>query len=576
MSRKSAAYLLTSPHEPSMRGIAVTQLLAAGLVLALALFACEGGPAPASIGPGPLSAQPAPHAPSATSAPESPSPAEIYAQTLAEFERVGELVKLPGAPAFEANRALLVARAKAEPLFFIAAPQPDPGADAATQSLRLQFEQTDYPWRALKELKGRLSRRPEFARQLLLRDGYLYSDRPNHSFALVSLVRPDHLFTDEEIWVQRGEKLMRARRGEEGRYFFADGPEKDQRVRLLHLDRIGTGEVPKALHRDFRSLRYRLFFERAKVTHITEDYLIADLRYEEHWVPSLLKSDGPRLELVAELIPEEKRAQVAAAKRRLEAEARLVSKLREAMRAQIDEGLPFDEPKTEEGQQDGKLRALWRDAYLGGRNRYRFNGDSYPVFDELGHPVVPQVCIDFMVDTFERASGRWWRKKNDGERGLSTGRLDLSQYDREALRRTQYFREFAEQHPEWFEVVNFPRNSRVQLGYKDSFFQWLSENVDHFRAGDIVLIRGHTPWDEVEEHTHSFFVYDTDPMTGVPIAIAGNAGPANLWSWETEARRTPNRTVRTRIRPKVEWLQSFVDVDPNERLDAPPLVSGRK
>jgi hypothetical protein len=181
-----------------------------------------------------------------------------------------------------------------------------------------------------------------------------------------------------------------------------------------------------------------------------------------------------------------------------------------------------------------------------------------------------------MVDTFERSGGRWWRAKDAGVREVAPGKLDLSEFDRDALRRTKHFLDFAKSHPDWFEVLTFPEYMRIELGYKRQFFKWLSSKVDHFRAGDIILIRGQTPWDEVEEHTHSFFIYETDPLTGIPIAIAGNAGPANLWSWETEARRTPNRTVRTRIHPKLEWLQTFVTFDPNEALTPPALVSGKR
>jgi hypothetical protein len=135
---------------------------------------------------------------------------------------------------------------------------------------------------------------------------------------------------------------------------------------------------------------------------------------------------------------------------------------------------------------------------------------------------------------------------------------------------------YARSHPESFDVLDFPESERVELGYKDLFFNWLSKRVDNFEAGDIVFIRGMTPWDEVEEHSHSFFVYETDPVSGIPIAIAGNAGPANLWSWETECRRTPNRTLRTRIRPLLPWLESFLDLSETSKLDPPELVSGKK
>lgn len=39
----------------------------------------------------------------------------------------------------------------------------------------------------------------------------------------------------------------------------------------------------------------------------------------------------------------------------------------------VGEALPFDEPKTEEGQQDGNLRPAWRWAYTHGWDSYTFN-----------------------------------------------------------------------------------------------------------------------------------------------------------------------------------------------------------
>ena len=67
--------------------------------------------------------------------------------------------------------------------------------------------------------------------------------------------------------------------------------------------------------------------------------------------------------------------------------------LQRVVEQQIEEGLPFDEPKTEDGQQDGKLRAEWRRAYLRGDVEYQFNEDTYWVFNREGRPHVPQVCV---------------------------------------------------------------------------------------------------------------------------------------------------------------------------------------
>ena len=42
------------------------------------------------------------------------------------------------------------------------------------------------------------------------------------------------------------------------------------------------------------------------------------------------------------------------------------------MVAQVAEKLPFDEPLTEYGQQDGELRRRWLAADLAGKSRFEF------------------------------------------------------------------------------------------------------------------------------------------------------------------------------------------------------------
>src|SRR5690606_11641206 len=102
---------------------------------------------------------------------------------------------------------------------------------------------------------------------------------------------------------------------------------------------------------------------------------------------------------------------VAVVRARRHREARVLTRLREVIYEQIAEGLPFDEPKTEYGQQDGKLRQEWLWAYRRGDSRFVFNEDQYHVFDARGRPRVPQVCIDFIRDTYERASGSWYQRR---------------------------------------------------------------------------------------------------------------------------------------------------------------------
>ncbi len=491
------------------------------------------------------------------------------AQQRALLDSVLAMPSLPGAPGFEAHRAELVARAKGEPVVFVRTPRSassmEGSADPEMAGLMGATEQYGAVRQALKRHAGRHAR----LREMLLREGYLYSENPDQAFALLSLVGPQHLFEEDEIWIHRGEQVMHAKRSRSG-YVFTDGPHAGEKASLMHLDRVGTGPVPAALHRDLRSLKYRLHFDEARVEHMTESRLVMRLRYGEHWVRSVVRSVDARLELEAELVEPELRPEVDVARQQSAERQASLQSLREAMAQQVTERLPFDEPKTEFDQEDGTLRNLWRGAYLAGHKQFEYNWDTYRVFSADGVPMVPQVCIDFIVDTFERASGTWWNSASAAP-GRQIGGLDLRELAGAKLRRNEYFVTFAREHSEWFDVLELAPEQRVAMGNKSKFFAKLSEQVDDFQSGDVVLIHGYTPWDDERPHSHAFMIYETDPITRMPILIAGNAGPANLWSMETEARRAPLRSIRYRVRPKQEWL-SEVLLPPVARDEPLPLL----
>ena len=500
---------------------------------------------------------------------------ELGVSAEAVLETVLSEPSLPGDPQLEARRGVLLARAKGEPVFFVRTPTFGTDASKAVEVYRARLATTKYPWDVLQRLLSIFRSRPEIGRQVLLREGYLYAAEPELAFALVSLVEPGHLFNEDQIWVQRGDRLMRATR-KAGHYVYVDGPLLGHPVKLLLFDRLGIGVEPTApaLHRDLRSLAYRLGFDRARVRHFNEQHMLVELRYlGAHWVPTLLRSDGPRLELEQELPDPQLAEQASSLRARGLQRVAAIQALRLAMLEQIDEKLPFDEPRNEVGQEDGKLRRSFRFVYGQGRTSYSVRQEHYAVFDQHGRPLAPQVCIDFLLDTFERASGGWWAPRGEAPR-LIPGRLDFEAYvPRDQLRRAQTFIDFAKERSELFHVVELAPSERIEQGRKAHFFRFLAAQADLFQAGDIALIRGKTPWDERYEHYHSFFIYETDPISGVPIAIAGNASTPAIWSWESEARRTPQRTLRYRIRP-TEWLLRQV-AGPSPRLAPapPPLVS---
>lgn len=506
------------------------------------------------------------------------APRELGGECHTRIRTLQALPSLPGALGLEANRARVLSYAKAEPVWFVRTPEFDVKASSAARTYRSILERSTSPWGVLQKLVLVFAANPSLGRNVLLREGYLYAEKPELAFALVDLVKAHHLFDAPRIWIHRGEELLTAERTSYGQYVYADGAQVGQRVRLLLFDRVGEGQPPDPLHRDFRSLRQRLGFDRAQIRHIGEHELLAELRYGSVTIPTVLTSVAARLELGCELLPPDLVPTLAAIRSRHERQTKVLSTLRRVILAGVEEGLPFDEPLTEYGQQDGQLRRFWLKAYLDGKSTYEINGDRYNTFDPRGRPLVPQVCVDFVLDTFERASGTWWRNKGELP-GRVSGNLDFGTLADETLRRASSLIDMAVTRSEWFDMWELPPAERIPLKHTMSFVDYLVEHADEFVPGDVVLIRGYAPWDKPWKprvmHYHTFFVYETDPLTGFPAMLVGNPGRPLLQTWQFEAFRTPDRSIWYRMRPRLEWLEQVVVAnEQDENLLSAPLSAG--
>ena len=515
----------------------------------------------------------------ATKRPMDPARIESWAACVGSIEKARTEPPSEGTPHLDEVRAHLLMYVKAEPVVFVRAPRVDQTASQEAVVYRNMLANSTSPWPLLKRLWPVFSAKPDLARSVLLREGYLYAEDPALAFALVDLVSAQLLFNEERIWIHRGAELLHAERSPRGEYVFTNGPTVGQVVHLMLFDRIGVGAPPPPLHRDTRRLRQRLGFERMRLDHVNDGHIVAQLRYGSTWVPSLLRSEEAALQLECERLEPRSAPVVDAIRRRHERQERALGALRRAMIAEVREGLPFDEPKTEIGQQDGLLRANWRWAYEQGETRYAFNGDKYPVFNEHGSPYVPQVCVDFVFDTFERASGTWWRPEGE-RRERIVGKLDFGRAEDETLRRATSLIELSERDTKAFELVRVPSSEQIPLGKAGAFAAHLAAHADRYAPGDIVMIRGYVPWtkpwEPVVMHVHSFFVYESDPVLGMPIALAGNPGRPLLQTWQFEAFRTPRRSLWARIRPRLDWLEAHLDLELTASHDPPPLMVDRR
>ncbi len=485
---------------------------------------------------------------------------------LAELGTLPELI-LPAADAPEL-RAQLLGRTKSVPVLFLSLPEREPN-DAAGALRRLLEASPGYS--TFDSVVGKVRRSPELARAVFLRDGYLYTESPELATLYGSLTL-SLLFREPELHIVRGAEELTARRLDDGDYEYTNGDERGRRAKLLLFDRVASASTSlgPARHVDVRALAKTLGFDELSIVRATAEQLAVEASYGALRVPTLLRITAGKLALSCEA-PGVERPQLllwrAQAARAEQAQAHLVSVIKE----QVDEALPFDEPKTEDGQQDGKLRPEWRNAYLNGSSSFEFNGDRYAVFDATGRPRPPQVCIDFVLDTFERAGGSWWQARGQGRQRVP-GRLQFDDAALENRRSVERFIDFTRANGEAFEVYEPAPEARVPFRNRALFFAELYRARAQFRRGDIVAILG--PRDDNKLHYHSFFIVDADPLSGMPTELAANAGRPRIRSWEGEMHNAPRRSILARIRPRPIWLEALLPPQTGVSADDPPPALG--
>lgn len=516
-----------------------------GVFLALAL------PALAGCGDGPAQAAPV--------APSSAEPAATTTPPDTELDacraRIAELSSeeaLPGTPELDARRAEIFGRARGEPLVWLR--EPRRSDDERARAL------ADKP--GFSSVKAVLTRhrgdRPSL-RALLLREGYVFASDPHEALALVTLLELPALFDEPRIVLQRGERVLELTRttGRFASYRDADG----RAAELLLGDRVATSReaLGAPLHRDLRALARRTGFDRARIERRSHEALLAQLRFGKSWVKAVLASEGAALKIECFDAPRAERARLA---RWGEEDARrraALARLRSAIDEQVAEAVPFDRPKDEKtAERDGQLRPEWRWAYQRGLSFFSHEEVSYPVFDAKGRPLPPQMCVDFVLDSFERASGTWYAPRGP-ELGRKVGSLDFDAFGIKNRRAVLAFEKFAEEHPELFEHQRMKPEERIPFGERPRFFRFLVDNADRFRPGDVVAIQGKKADGLI--HQHAILIEDTDPLSGFPDALADQMKRPRRRTWEGIMAEAPLRSLLFHVRPKERVLLALAPDD---------------
>jgi len=509
-------------------------------------------------------AQPVPVKETPVASPVEPPP-EPPDPCLTEAEALVASVQLPGTPVFDEHRGEILARARSVPLVFGRVPEAPASSSERVLKFRKLLKESQRPAHDIQEVLRKTRRNFEERREVFLSEGYFYAETPLLALRLSQIIRLDHLFKREHLRIHRGDEILEVER-EDGRYWLPPtaAPANSKRkpahgalASLLLFDRVDLVEPASGAFRghDLRALQSELGFSRAKVLARTPERWVLELDtygVTSRAVISVSSEAPPALRCESALKPELEKALQEARSLALEDRA-LVAPVLASAHEFIARRLPFDEPRTEEGQQDGLLRIHFRKAYRRYKNTYEFNGDEYYVFDGYGRPRLPQVCIDFITDAFDWGTGGGW--PNRGEKRLRRkGALHFGSLGIENPRSIENLAEFASEEPEWFEMKWVPKPEQVKFRAREKFFRALEESADDYRLGDVIFIYGLR--DDQKFHYHSFLVDQKDPITGIPTVVLANAGPPQARSFEGEMQNAPLRKIVARMRVRREILRA--------------------
>jgi len=462
----------------------------------------------------------------------------------------------PGAPGLDARRVAILGRARGPALLWSRAPDLTKDLPPPAVAALARLDKTP-PGIRVAKLRAELKRTPAVLRAALLREGYAYAEDPEDAYEVAQNVALTDLFDEPEIVLERGalrEKLVRAKVYREWRYEYADGPRKGRAAQLLFGDRVALSAASLAapLHLDVGSFADDAGFDRVTPIRVTARGILAEVRIAPagRKVHAVVDRDGATMRFGCFVAPRETREAIASALAEDAWRRRSIASMRAAIDETVNDALPFDRPRGFEGpDRDGELRPHWASAYARGRQGFEVDGEAYPVFLPDGRPFPPTVCVDFVLDTWERASGSWFRPR--GERpGRTTGRLDFDDEGIENRRGVLGFGAFASDRKDLFDMRKLAGAERVPFAERDRFFAGLvkgADVADPFRPGDVLAIQGLKRDDRV--HQHAILVESVDPITGMPSGLADQMKRPRRRTWEGIMREAPKRSLLFRARP---------------------------
>ncbi len=509
----------------------------------------------------------APSAPTDPSAPapsssgsEAAAPEDPGAACLRSYEALAGDGRAYGSGKLEQDREDFLGRARGAVNLFVREPNKTVTSDTRVTASRERFDKDPKGYRLSKLLARHKHDKPGL-RAIVLREGYLYADTPEDAFELESKVKLTDLFEEPNLVLERGSESFALVRKKEIDTFYAfeSGPQAGKRATVLFGDRVRLSNEPATppLSRDILRFARDTGIDRMTVDRVSETRLRATLHLDELDLRAVIHAEGAKLTLGCIAEPKEKRDAVAA---RIESHAwrrGAEARMRLAIDQAVDEALPFDRPRDEKGpDKDGTLRPHWFAAYQRGSHTFEFEDQTYPVFLSDGRPAVPTVCVDFVIDTFERAAGSWYAPRGEA-RGRKPGRLSIQSLGIENARGVLGFGAFAESRPDLFDFRRYVGQERIPFEKRAAFFDFLLSHRDEFKAGDVIAIHGLKRDERI--HQHAILLEYVDPITGFPVGLADQMKNPRRRTWEGIMAEAPKRSLLFRARPLPAVLKPLSD-----------------
>ncbi len=164
----------------------------------------------------------------------------------------------------------------------------------------------------------------------------------------------------------------------------------------------------------------------------------------------------------------------------------------------------------------------------------------------------PQVCIDFVFDTWERSEGTWYRPDGEAPR-LTAGRVRFRGVPRRSIQQLLAHASTDAR----FERFDVGRGDRVALQEGRRFARAMARVADDVRPGDALVIYG-LRLQDMRNHYHAVLVLEVEPMTGVPMTVADNQGRPHLRTLTSAMRAAPLRSIAHRVRVDFDALEGAV------------------